>query len=85
MDEKERSGKDLEKLEKIIKYFKSQPFAEKHKKQFEFAEHYWKDAKHYHQKGDHFTSFGCANYSYGILESIILKEKGKTFHEIEKE
>lgn len=84
MDEKERSEKDLGKLEKIIRYLKSQPFAEKYKKQSEFAEHYWEDAKHYHQKGDHFASFGCANYAYGILEGVLLKEKGKTFHEIEK-
>lgn len=85
MDEKQRSEKDLEKLKAILSYFRAQSFAKNYSAQLDFSETYWKDAEHYHAKGDYFTSFGCANYAYGILEGILLKEKGKTFHEIEAE
>lgn len=85
MDEKIRSEKDLKKLHHIINYFKKHGFAEKYEKQFEYAINYLKDAEHYYKKGDYFSSFGCANYAYGILESILLKTKGKTFYEIEEE
>lgn len=82
MDEKERSEKDLGKLGEIIAYFRSQAFAKNYPAQLDFSTTYWKDAEHYHEKGDFFTSFGCANYAYGILEGIIMREKGKTFHEL---
>ncbi len=85
MDEKGRSEKDLEKLHAIIEYFKSRKFAEGYKSQMEYAHNYQKDAIHYHKKRDYFSSFGCANYAYGVLEGILLKERGKTFHEIEAE
>ncbi len=85
MDEKERSEKDLEKLKAIISYFRAQQFAKKYRAQLDFSETYWKDAEHYYEKDDYFASFGCANYAYGILEGILLKEKGKTFHELEAE
>lgn len=83
MDEKQRAKKDLEKLSALLKYFASQPILKKYKKQTDFAKNYEKDAIHFYEKKDYFTSFGCANYAYGILEGIILKEKGKTFHEVE--
>ncbi len=83
MDEKERSRKDLEKLSKIMAYFRSQPFSGSYGRQLEYAENYRKDAAHYLEMGDFFSSFGCANYAYGILEGILLKEKGAAFHELE--
>ena len=82
--EKERSQKDLEKLDGIISYFKSKRFSSGYCKQLEYAMNYSIDALHYHEKGDYFTSFGCANYAYGILEGVLLKETGKTFHELEQ-
>jgi uncharacterized protein len=82
MEEMERSEKDLEKLKEIISFFRGQKFSKSYREQLVFAETYWKDAEHYHEKGDYFTSFGCANYAYGILEGIIMLEKGKTFHEL---
>lgn len=85
MDEKARSEKDLEKLKALLTYFRTQPFSAKYTTQLDFAETYWKDAKYYYEKGDFFTAFGCANYAYGILEGILIIEKGKTFHELEKE
>lgn len=79
-----RTKKDLDKLHAIIAYFKSN-FAAKYPVQLEFTENYLKDAEHYYKKKDYFSSFGCANYAYGILEGVLLKETGKTFHEIETE
>lgn len=81
MDNKERAKKDLDKLEACITKFKELGFSEKYPKLFEYSQNYFKDAEHYYKKGDYFTSFGCANYAYGILEGIFLKEKGKPFHE----
>ena len=82
MDEKTRSEKDLQKLREILLYFQSQPFAESYAPQLAYSKNYLRDAEHYHAKRDYFSSFGCANYSYGILEGILLKETGKTFHEL---
>lgn len=84
MGEKERSEKDLRKLSAIISYFKSARLGTKYPAHLEFAENYAKDARHYHARKDYFSSFGCANYAYGILEGIILRESGKAFHELEK-
>lgn len=85
MDENERTKKDLKKLREIIKFFKLQGFSKKYPYQLEFAENYYKDANYYYEKKEYFSSFGCTNYAYGILESILLKEKGKPFHELRVE
>ena len=82
MGEKERSEKDLQKLAEIIPYFRARPYSKNYPLQLECAQNYSRDARHYHEKGDYFSSFGCANYAYGILEGIVLKEDGKTFHEM---
>ncbi|MFA5076952.1 MAG: DUF357 domain-containing protein [Candidatus Micrarchaeia archaeon] len=82
MDEKVRSEKDLQKLAEIIQYFKARPYSKNYLPQLAHAQNYLRDSEHYHLKGDHFSSFGCANYAYGILEGILLKEEGKTFHEL---
>lgn len=82
MDEKKRVKKDLNKLCEIIKYFESRKFSKKYVSQYEYAKNYEKDAIYYYEKCDYFTSFGCANYAYGILEGILLMETGKAFHKI---
>lgn len=79
--QKERAKKDLEKLNEIITLFRMQKFFGKYQKSFEFAENYCKDAHYYYQKKDYFSSFGCANYAYGILDGILLKEKTRPFHD----
>ncbi len=83
MNTKERAKKDLEKLELCISKFKELEFHTKYSKLFEYSLNYFKDAEHYYKKEDYFSSFGCANYAYGILEGIFLKEKGKPFHDLE--
>ena len=82
MDEKTRAKKDLEKLSSCLSKFKELGFSEKYPKLLEYSLNYFKDAEHYYKKEDYFTSFGCANYAYGILEGIFLKEKGKPFHDL---
>ncbi|MBN2478119.1 DUF357 domain-containing protein [Candidatus Micrarchaeota archaeon] len=76
MKESERSEKDIKKLEKIIEKFRGYGLDSKYPAILEYALNYLEDAKHYHENEDYFTSFGCANYSYGIIEGIIFREKG---------
>lgn len=77
MEPKERAKKDLDKLVKIIVEFKKFGFDKKYPNVLEWVENYGTDAKHYYDKGDYFTSFGCANYAYGFIDCILLIEKKK--------
>ncbi|MEM2948325.1 MAG: DUF357 domain-containing protein [Candidatus Anstonellales archaeon] len=72
--EKERAKKDIEMLSKLVEYFEKSGLAEKYKSSFEWAKNYLADAKHYYEKKDYFSSFGCANYGYGILDGILINE-----------
>lgn len=81
MDEKKRSDKDLEKLKEIMNRFREYKLDKKYSSLFEHCLNYKKDAEHYHSKKDYFSSFGCSNYAYGILEGLLFLEKGKLFHE----
>ena len=82
MDFKERAKKDLDKLDELIEYFKSLELNKKYPELFEHSLNYKKDSEHYFSKEDYFSSFGCSNYAFGILESLLYKEKKKLFHEI---
>lgn len=75
--EKERARKDIEMLSKLVEYFEKCGLAKKYKNSFEWAKNYLNDAKHYYKKNDYFSSFGCANYAYGILDGILINEKIK--------
>ena len=81
MNDEERAQKDLEKLDELVKKFIFFELNKKYPRVYEHSLNYKKDAEHYYKKEDYFSSFGCANYAYGILEGILLKEKGKLFHE----
>lgn len=72
--EKERAKKDIEMLSALIKYFEDSGLAKRYKNSFEWARNYLKDSEHYYKKGDYFSSFGCANYGYGILDGIMINE-----------
>ncbi|MFA5049740.1 MAG: DUF357 domain-containing protein [Candidatus Micrarchaeia archaeon] len=82
MDFEKRAKKDIEKLENFIEYSRSLNFHKKYPKLFEHILNYKKDSEHYYFKKDYFSSLGCANYAYGILEGLLFNEKGKYFHEI---
>jgi len=72
MEHKERSEKDIKKLDELIEKFKSLNLDKKYKEVYEYALNYRNDAEHYHNKEDYFTSFGSANYAYGMLEALIM-------------
>lgn len=80
MDEKTRTKKDIDKLEKIISIFKSYGFDSKYPSVFEYVTNYASDARHYFDKGDYFTSFGSANYAYGFVDAILVIEGKKDEH-----
>lgn len=81
MDNKTRAEKDLKKLSSLIEMVLSLKLNKKYSSLFEHSLNYKKDAEHYYSHGDYFSSLGCANYAYGILEAILFTEKGKFFHE----
>jgi hypothetical protein len=74
MEPKERALKDIEKLDRIILKFKELGFSENYAKVLEYAENYAKDARHFYEKGDYFTSFGAANYAYGFIDAVLVIE-----------
>ncbi len=77
MNEKERAVKDIKKLEKAVEQFEGLGLSEKYAKSYEWAKNYLDDAKHYFDKGDYFSAFGCANYAYGIIDGILVHESKK--------
>jgi len=77
MDERERALKDIKKLEQVIEQIKEAGLAEKYAKSYEWAGNYLTDAKHYFEKGNYFSAFGCANYAYGIIDGILIHEGKK--------
>jgi len=77
MSEKERALKDIKKLEAAIEEFEKTGLAEKYREPYNWAKNYLYDAKHYFEKMDYFTSFGCANYAYGIMDGILIHEGRK--------
>ena len=80
MDERERAEKDLKKLERIIGVFKSLGLGSKYPKVLEYAENYGRDAGHFFEQGDYFTSFGAANYAYGFIDAVLVIEGKKDEH-----
>jgi len=80
MDPRERAGKDIEKLGRIIAIFRSLGLHRKYPKILEYAENYGKDASHFFDKGDYFSSFGAANYAYGFIDAVLVIEGKKDEH-----
>ncbi|NYZ77225.1 DUF357 domain-containing protein [Candidatus Micrarchaeota archaeon] len=74
MDEKERTLKDIKKLEAVIEEFEDYGLPEEYAEPYEWAKNYLSDAKHYFKKEDYFSAFGCANYAYGIIDGILIHE-----------
>ena len=80
MEEEERAKKDIDKLERIIEAFKSLGLGRKYPKVLEYAENYGRDARHFFEQGDYFTSFGAANYAYGFIDAVLVIEGKKDEH-----
>jgi len=77
MEMKERAEKDVKKLKEIIAEFELLDLHEKYHDAYEWAKNYLKDAEHFFAKKDYFSSFGAANYAYGIIDGILIIEKKK--------
>ncbi len=75
--QKERAEKDIIMLSKLLEYFMNSGLDKKYPDAFEWAKNYYADAGHYYKKKDYFSSFGCANYGYGILDCVLINEKIK--------
>ena len=71
MDEKTRIEKDISMFEKNIQELKIKKPKMIKGKIVELASQYYTDSKYYYNKKDYFTSFGCINYSHGLLDSIL--------------
>ncbi len=82
MNEKERALKDIEKLDAVVERFRKEGLSDKYLESYNWAKNYLHDAKHYFEMGDYFSSFGCANYAYGIIDGILIHE-GKREEEYE--
>lgn len=68
MTHKERAQKSIEKLKIRLKELLS--VTEKYSYLHNLAVQYYNDSIHYYEKEDYFTSFGCSDYAYGILDSL---------------
>lgn len=73
--EKERAERSLAKLKVHLE--RSAWIKEKHPSVFALAEQYARDAEHFFQKKDYFSSFGASDYAYGLLDGVWLAEKGE--------
>lgn len=68
LNERERAQKSIEKLDFRLKELSSLPT--QYNYLYNLALQYYKDSLHYFEKEDYFTSFGCSDYAYGILDSL---------------
>jgi len=65
---KERASKSISKLQLRLKEVSNIP--KKYTYLYELAKQYYNDSVHYYNIDDFFTSFGCSDYAYGILDSL---------------
>jgi len=73
----ERAKKSLDKLEVRLQDAKNLNFDKKYPEIFELASQYTKDSRHYFEEGDAFTSFGCSDYAYGLIDALLIIEGKK--------
>jgi nucleoside triphosphatase len=79
LSEMARAKKSISQLKMHLE--KSKKLSANFKIQYELAEQYYSDAKHYFGKGDYFTSFGCSDYAYGLLDAIQFVKERQYFPE----
>ncbi|MEM0437754.1 MAG: DUF357 domain-containing protein [Candidatus Micrarchaeia archaeon] len=77
--ERQRAETSLKKLRQHLK--KCSKLERHFKAQYELARQYCEDAAHYFRKGDYFTSFGCSDYAYGLLDAILMVKENQYFPE----
>lgn len=77
--ERERARRSLSALEAHLA--KCKALEQNFRAQYTLAKQYFLDAKHYFLKGDYFTSFGCSDYAYGLLDAMLLAGESQRFPE----
>ncbi|MEM3364254.1 MAG: DUF357 domain-containing protein [Candidatus Micrarchaeia archaeon] len=77
--ERSRAEKSIRLLKENLE--KCKKLAHNFGTQYALAEQYYRDAVHYFNKGDYFTSFGCSDYAYGLLDAIQLVKEHQYFPE----
>jgi hypothetical protein len=75
--EKERSEKSLLKLEQRLKDAEKLGLKTRYSRIFSLASQYARDSRHYFEKGDFFSSFGCSDYAYGLIDALLIFEGKK--------
>ncbi len=74
----ERALKDIQKLETALREFEQDSqLKTNYGSVLDWATNYFNDSKHFYEQKDYFTSFGAANYAYGMLDAILIAEKKK--------
>ncbi len=61
---------DIEKLERNLKQLQNINFNDSEKEVYDRAVDYMNDSKYYLKKEDFRTSFGCIEYSHGLLDAL---------------
>lgn len=75
--ERERSQRSLEKLEVRMKDAARLGYNKKYPEVFSLASQYALDSRHYFEKKDYFSSFGCSDYAYGLIDALLILEGRK--------
>ncbi len=70
LESEEKITIDIKKLERNLKQVEDINFIGKEKEVYDRAIDYWNDSKYYLEKKDMRTSFGCIEYSHGLLDAL---------------
>lgn len=74
---RERAQNSLEKLQKRLKDARELGFHKKYSDVFNLASDYAGDSRHFFEKEDYFSSFGCSDYAYGLIDALLIIEGRK--------
>ena len=70
LESKEKIAVDIQKLERNLRQVEDITFVDKEKEVYDRAVDYMNDSKYYLEKEDMRTSFGCIEYSHGLLDAL---------------
>ncbi|RAP48173.1 MAG: hypothetical protein BZ135_00990 [Methanosphaera sp. rholeuAM6] len=70
LESREKIAVDIQKLERNLKEVEDITFVDKEKEVYDRAVDYMNDSKYYLEKEDMRTSFGCIEYSHGLLDAL---------------
>lgn len=73
--EKERAERSIAKLK--VQLEECAGLEGKYPAVLERAGEYARDAKHFLERGDYFSSFGASDYAYGLLDALLIIEGKK--------